>query len=110
MNRTVRKSEFENEVLNSPGLSVVRFSTDWSGACQIFEPVYKEMSDSYGSAIRFFTVDVEEDRKLTNDYGIRELPTILFFHNGKVIDYSAGIISKNAFIAKLENVIAQNKN
>jgi len=55
-------------------------------------------------------VDTEEERVLTSEYGVRELPTILFFDNGKVVDYSAGMISRNAFIAKLENAINQNKN
>src|ERR1041385_8426561 len=106
----VKKSEFENEVLNRSGLSVVKFSAEWSGACQIFEPIYEGLSHSYNGAINFFTVDADEDRVLTSEYGIRELPTILFFHNGKVVDYSAGMISRNVFIAKLENAISQNKN
>ena len=110
MNKTVKKSEFENEVLNRSGLAVVKFSAEWSGACQIFEPIYEELSNSYDGVIRFFTVDAEEDRLLTTEYGVRELPTILFFHNGKIVDYSAGMISRNSFIAKLENAINQNKN
>lgn len=78
-------------------------------------PVYEELDRAYGAEARFFSVNVETDSALKEEFGIRELPTIIFFRNGKIVDHVSGMIAKNALIEKLENnlisvKIRQNKN
>ncbi|MGG9960640.1 thioredoxin family protein [Ferruginibacter sp. SUN106] len=101
------KKGFTEKILNEQGIQVVKFYADWSGPCQMMAPIYKELSMNYSSSVGFFTVDVEESPMLKKELGVIELPTILFYKNGIVIDFVNGMISKNALIAKIENAINQ---
>jgi thioredoxin 1 len=108
MNRTISRNEFRKEVIESITLSLVQFKIEWSGACQIVSPIYEELAASYKGQANFFTVDVEEESGLDHDYGIIELPTILFFKSGKVIDHVTGLTPKNVVISKIENALNRN--
>ena len=110
MNRTVTQKNFKEQVMQKRGLSIVQFFAEWSGTCQMMLPVYDELSNSYSSRASFYSVNIDEEPALKEEYGIIELPTVLFFKNGNVIDFVAGVVSKNAFIAKLENTVAQLNN
>jgi len=107
MSKVVTKNNFKEQVLQKTGLSIVKFYAEWNGASQMMIPVYKQAAETYGDVANFFSVDIDNDSTLKEEYGIMELPTVLFFHNGKVVDFVAGAISKNAFIAKIENSITK---
>ncbi|HEX5654605.1 MAG TPA: thioredoxin domain-containing protein [Chitinophagaceae bacterium] len=105
MNRRISKMEFKKEVIDSMNLSLVQFRIEWSGACQIISPIYEELAASYRGQAKFFTVDVETESGLDNEYGVMELPTILFFKSGRVIDHIRGLAPKNVMISKIENAL-----
>jgi thioredoxin 1 len=96
---------FKKEVLESKNLSLVKFHVAWSGTCQIIEPIYMDLSKSYQGMVNFFTVDIEKEKELDKEYGIMELPTILFFKSGKLVDHAVGLLPKNMLIAKIEKAI-----
>jgi len=102
----ISKKEFRKEVVGSQGLSLVQFKSEWSGACQIISPIYEAMASSYKGQANFFTVDVENETGLGDEYGVMELPTILFFKYGKVIDHVTGLAPKNVMISKIENALS----
>lgn len=106
MNREISRKEFKKEVIDNTALALVQFKTEWSGACQIISPVYEELAKSYRGQASFFTVDVEKEQGIENDYGVMELPTILFFRRGQVIDHITGLIPKNVMISKIENALS----
>jgi thioredoxin 1 len=110
MNRKITKDEFRKEVMASTQLSLVKFKTDWSGTCQIIEPIYNDLAKSYKGVVNFFTVDVEAEKGIEKEYSIMELPTILFFRSGKIVDHAVGLTSRNILISKIENAIASNTN
>jgi thioredoxin 1 len=110
MNRTISKKEFRKEVIDNMNLSLVQFKLEWSGACQIISPIYEELATSYKGQANFFTVDVEKETGLDDEYGVMELPTILFFKSGKVIDHLIGLASKSNMISKIENVLSNRLN
>jgi len=90
---------------------LVHFRTDWSGACHIIAPVYEELSKSYKGMADFFSIDVEQETGIGTELGVREIPTILFFRDGKVVDHVVGLIPKNILITKIEHaLITTNKN
>jgi len=101
----ISEYEFRKYVTGSQDLSLVQFRLEWSGACQIISPVYEELANSFKEVAKFFTIDVEKEPWLNNEYGVKELPTILFFKNGKLIDHVTGLIPKNEIISKIENAI-----
>ena len=110
MNKAIGKKEFKSHVVENINLSLVQFKTEWNGACQIVSMIYDDLANAYRGAANFFTVDVEEEVHLGKEYGIIEIPTILFFKSGKVIDYATGLTPKNVLISKIENALAASKN
>lgn len=103
----VTQAEFRQLVIESGQLSIVKFKTDWSGSCQIIAPVYEELADAYKGKAVFYTVDVEAEKGLHDEYGVMELPTILFFSDGEIIDHIRGLVSKSTMISKIENALTQ---
>lgn len=110
MNRMISRKEFKKEVIGSEDLSLVQFKLEWSGACQIISPIYEELATSYKGQANFFTVDVEKEIGLDDEYGVMEVPTILFFKSGKVIDHITGLTPKNVMISKIENALSNRLN
>ena len=105
MKKEVSAENFKKEVIENPNLSLVKFKTRWSGACEIFKPVYDELAKTY-HGVRFFFVDIEKEKALHMEFGITELPTILFFKSGRLVDHVVGLTSRNILIAKIENAIS----
>ncbi len=106
MNRSVSKSNFRKEVIESMVVSLVQFKKQWNGASQIIEPVYNDLAKTYNGVVNFFTVDIEKESGLEKEYGILDIPTILFFKRGKIIDHVTGLTPKNILISKIENAIS----
>jgi thioredoxin 1 len=105
MNQMISKTNFRKEVIDSPGLSLVQFKKDWNGACQIISPIYEELARSYEGQAKFFTIDVEKEPGIDLEFGVMELPTILFFRSGEVVDHVTGLIPKNMMISKIETAL-----
>jgi thioredoxin 1 len=110
MNRMISKQDFKKEVIDSISLSLVQFKKEWNGACQIISPMYEDLAKSYLGQAKFFTVDVEKETGIDNEYGVMEIPTILFFKSGKVIDHVTGLTPKNIVISKIENALTADLN
>lgn len=98
-------TSLNRKFLKGDGLNIVRFYAEWSGPCQIMEPIYVEMSLSYKNTADFYQVDIDEVPKLKHDFGVHEVPTILFLKHGKIVDFTIGLISREELIEKLENAI-----
>lgn len=110
MNKVIKGESFTKEVIEAAGLAIVQFKTEWNGGCQIMAPIYDELSKSYASKARFFTLNTEEEKPLTEEFRITELPTILFFKNGEIIDHIIGLTPKIMLISKIENALSNNDN
>jgi len=110
MSIRIKRQEFKKLVVNNRRLSLVHFMAEWSGACQLIASMYDDIENSYAGVVNFFLVDAEKESKIRNDYGVIELPTILFFRNGKVVDHIIGLVPRNALIAKIENALSTEMN
>jgi len=110
VNKPIGKKEFKSRVVESITLILVLFKTEWNGACQLVAMIYNEVAKDYKGTANFFTVDIEKEVHLGKEFGITEIPTILFFKSGKVIDYATGLVPKNVLISKIENAISVSKN
>ena len=107
MIKIISKKNFKKEVIENESLSLVQFKTDWSGVCHIIEPVYSDLVNTYSNVASFYTVDVEEEAGLDQEYGVMEIPTILFFKSGKIVDHSIGLTSKIELTKKIENALIE---
>jgi thioredoxin 1 len=106
MNKMITGENFKDEVLGSRELSLVQFKTEWKGTCQILSLIYDDLARSYKGMANFYTVDFENEAALVNEYGVVDVPTILFYKSGKLVDHTIGLISKNALISKIENALS----
>ena len=100
---------FEREVLRDREPIVVMFGAEWSGACHIVEPVLEDLALSYQTKIRIFRLDAEDNDLLVQEYGIRALPTFLFFSDGQIVDSLTGIVSRQQLKTRLESLIHVSK-
>ena len=73
---------------------VVEFGAEWCGTCHILEPVIKQLLTEFDGRIEYCKIDVDEHDVTSKKYGIRDLPTLLFFKNGEVRDHIVGAVPK----------------
>jgi thioredoxin 1 len=96
---------FKKEELKSEILILVHFTTSWNGASQIVSIIYDDLAEIFNGAAKFYTVDFEKESALGKEYGIMEVPTILFFKNGQLVDHAVGLVSRSLLITKIENAL-----
>lgn len=95
-------SNFATEVVGSQGLAMVDFWAAWCGPCKLVAPSVDQIADEYaGKGVKVAKVDVDTNPSTAAQFGIRSIPTILFFKGGKVVDQVIGAVPKDA----LERVI-----
>jgi thioredoxin 1 len=110
MNLHVTGKELKKEVAGNIKLLLVHFKNEWNGACQILAPVYEDLAHAYKGTAKFLTIDAEKNKMLMLEYGVMEIPTILFFRNGEMVDHVSGLVSKNTIISKIENALISTNN
>ena len=101
----ITEQTFEAEVLKSEVPVIVDFGATWCGPCRMIAPYMDQLSDEYAGKAKVVKVDVDESAGLAAKYGIRNVPTVLFFKNGEVVDKSVGAAPKASFAEKLDKLI-----
>ncbi|MBQ7946892.1 MAG: thioredoxin [Bacteroidaceae bacterium] len=84
---------------------VLDFSASWCGPCKQLAPIIDELSNEYEGRIAVAKCDIEEACDLTAEYGIRNVPTVIFIKDGKVVDKFVGSKSKADVQAKFEALL-----
>lgn len=93
---TATDSSFENDVINSDTPVLVDFWATWCGPCKAIAPVLELMASEYEGRLRVAKVDVDHNMGIAQKYGVRNIPTLLLFKNGAVIDQRVGALNKKA--------------
>ena len=96
------EENFESEVLNNTGLSIVDFYADWCGPCKMMAPIIDELFEEYKDTVKIGKVNVDECPGVSQKYRVMSIPTILFIKNGEVVDTTVGALTKAALVEKIE--------
>lgn len=84
---------------------VVDFWAEWCGPCRMVGPIIEELAGDYAGKITVGKCDVEENNDLAMEFGIRNIPTILFFKGGKLVDKYVGAANKAVFDEKFKTLL-----
>ncbi len=97
----IEDNSFDTEVLQSDKPVLVDFWAPWCGPCKAIGPVVEELSETFGEQIKFAKCNVDNNPVTPGKYGIKAIPTLIFFKDGNVVEQITGMVAKS----KLEEAI-----
>ncbi len=106
-NNTVEITDgnFEKLVLKSEKLVIVDFWAEWCGPCKAITPILDEISNEFGDKVLIGKVNVDEVKEVPVKYGIRSIPTLLFFKNGEITRQEVGLQSKQTLVDDITQIV-----
>jgi len=91
-----KDENFEKDVINSSIPTLVDFWAEWCGPCKQIGPILEEISEEKKGIINILKLNVDENPQTPQKYGVRGIPTLIFFKDGKLVDSKVGSMSKKA--------------
>ena len=88
------KDDFQNEVINNKVPVLVDFWAEWCGPCKQLAPLVEEASNEFKDKIKVCKIDVDINRDIAAEYGIRSIPTLMIFENGTLVGTEIGALTK----------------
>jgi len=101
----VTDANFEEIVLKSDKPVLVDFWAEWCGPCRMVGPIVNELSDDYKDQAVMTKLDVDSNPNTAAQFGIRNIPTILFFKGGEVVDKQVGAVPKSVLAKKIDSLL-----
>ena len=99
---TLTDETFQSEVIESPLPVLVDLWATWCGPCRMVAPIVEELAQEYEGRLKVGKLDVDSEQKIAGNYGIRSIPTLLLFKEGKVVDQIVGAVPKKILVEKIE--------
>jgi thioredoxin 1 len=98
-------NNFETEVLQADKPVVVDFWAPWCGPCKAISPIIDDLTKTYGEQVIFTKCNVDDSPVTPGKYGIKAIPTLIFFKDGKVVDQITGMVAKSKLEESLKGIL-----
>jgi thioredoxin 1 len=99
---TITDANFATEIEGAEGLTMVDFWAVWCGPCRMVGPIVEQLADQYSGQVKVGKLDVDGNQQTAARFGIRSIPSILFFKDGKLVDTVVGAVPKPALERKIQ--------
>ncbi len=98
-------ANFESDVNETGKLVLVDMWADWCGPCKMMEPVLEEIAEEHGEKVKIVKINIDQNQGTPSKFKVMNIPTLLFFKDGKEVDRIIGAVPKKQLIKKMENFI-----
>ena len=100
---TITDSNFDEEIKNSQLPILVDFWAEWCGPCKQIGPILEEIGESKKNKLKIFKLNVDENPETPQKFGVRGIPTLMFFKDGNLVDTKVGNLPKNILESWLDS-------
>lgn len=94
-----------NEIINSEKPTLVDFYATWCSPCQMLTPILEGVSTEVGDNAKVLKIDIEKNMETANQYGVRSVPTLILFKEGKEVWRQTGLTQKNVLVETINRAI-----
>jgi thioredoxin 1 len=91
MTQPITDSQFDKNVLQAKGLVLVDFWAEWCGPCRQLGPILEAIDNEIGNDVKIYKMNVDDSPEVAGQLGIRSIPTMFLFKDGKQVDYKVGL-------------------
>ena len=103
----ITDANFVEEVRDQSGLSMVDFWATWCGPCRLIAPIVEKLAEDYADkGLRVGKLDVDSNPQIASQFGVRSIPTVLFFKNGEVVDKVIGAVPRTQLEERIKKHLA----
>lgn len=101
MEKVITSTNFQ-EFLETPGLIVIDFWAVWCGPCRMLSPIVDELAQEYEGKAIIAKCNVDDCEDIAAQFGVRNIPTLVFVKNGAIVDRTVGVMPKQDLRARIE--------
>mgnify|MGYP002706026347 CR=1 FL=1 len=103
MTQPLNDSQFSENVLNSKGLVLVDFWAEWCGPCRQLGPILEAIDEEMGGDVTIYKMNVDDSPETASQFGIRSIPTMFLFKDGKQVDTKVGLNTQSTISSWIES-------